>query len=428
MKTLEISIPESVYNKVYYPYLNFVRPLEIFFGGSSSGKSVFIAQRLVRDLLKGLRNYLVCRNTGKTLKTSCFNEVRRVISDWELNDIFKINRSDLTITCINGYQALFKGLDDPEKIKSIVPEIGVITDIWLEEATECLYDAFKQLGKRLRGKGPAATPKRIILSFNPILKSHWIYKSFFKHLWVDGKTEARDKKISILKTVYKDNAFLEQDDIDRLEDETDEYYYQVYTLGEWGVLGDVIFKNWRVEDILGNEALMATFDRFRHGLDFGYSNHPTAYNKMYYHPTRKRLYIIGEMNRKKMTNVMIARELRPGLDGDYLYCDSAEPKSIQELCDNKINALGAKKGKDSVLHGIQFLQGLEIIIDRTCQSTINDFQLYQWKKDKDGETLNVPVDKNDHHPDAVRYAMEDVMRMDLDDEPEEIGEIAQVDW
>ena len=379
-------------------------------------------------MLKGWRNYLVVRNTGKTLKTSVFNEVRQVIKDWEVSPLFKINKSDLTITTVNGYQAIFKGLDDPEKIKSIVPETGVLTDIWIEEATETSRDAFLQLTKRLRGKVPRGVRKRITLTFNPILKNHWIFKEFFSGLWTDTENHVFNNKVSILKSTYKDNIFLDQDDIDRLEDETDTYYYDVYTLGNWGVLGDLIFRNWRIEDVLGNEELVKTFDRFKHGLDFGFTNDPTAYNKLYYHRALKRLYVLQEVNGRNLTNDKIVDEIRPFVDGDQVVCDSAEPKSIAEINALGLSAVGARKGKDSIIHGIQWLQKLEVIIDRRCQKTINDFQLYQWKKDKDGEVTNTPIDKNNHHPDAIRYAMEDEMLIVQDDEPEEVGDIIQVDW
>ena len=235
----------------------------------------------------------------------------------------------------------------------------------------------------------------------------------------------------ILKTTYKDNEFLTKEDIELLEDESDPYYYDVYTLGEWGVLGDLIFTNWKIEDVLSNEELVKTFDKFQHGLDFGYTNDPTAYNKIYYHPALKKMWIVGEHNETGLTNEMIADRIKDMVGSDYVTCDSAEPKSIVELNGHGINAIGARKGKDSVLHGIQWLRGLEIIIDVRCQNTINDFQLYQWKKDKDGTALNIPVDKNNHHPDAIRYAMEDYMLMNFnEDEPEELDDLetANIDW
>ena len=179
-------------------------------------------------------------------------------------------------------------------------------------------------------------------------------------------------------------------------------------LHNWGVLGNLIFKNWKVQDVR-NSPIFKTFDIFKHGLDFGYSNDPTAYCKMYYQKAKRRLFIIDEHRDIEVTNDQIADDIRPYVDSDNVICDSAEPKSIKELNNYGISALPARKGKDSVIHGIQWLKQQEIIIDRSCQHTKNEFEQYHWKEDKDGNVLNVPVDKFNHHIDAIRYACEDEM-------------------
>ena len=386
------------------PYLNDQRRIQIFFGGSSSGKSVFLSQRCVIDILKGSRNYLVVRNVSKTLRSSVFAEIRKVINQWDLGKLFRINISDMTITCKNGYQILFKGLDDVQKLKSITVEKDVITDIWIEETTEISIEDFKELRKRLRGKAHGIK-KRIHMSFNPIMRIHWLFKAFFKG-WQDNSNIFEKEGLLIRKTIYKDNRFLEPDDIKELEDETDEYYYQVYSLGNWGVLGAIIFKNWQVEDL---SEQIPHFDNIRNGLDFGFSNHPTTFNRCHYDKTRKRIYIFNEFHEIGLTNPEIADMLKPIIGDEDIFCDSAEPKSIQELKNNGINAYGAVKGKDSVKHGIQWLQQQEIIIHKDCQHTINEFQLYQWKKNKDGEVTNTPVDRDNHHIDDIRYALESDM-------------------
>lgn len=401
----EIEFKKDIFNPVYYPFLDDQTRTQIFFGGASAGKSIFaIGQRVVYDLLNGGRNYLCCRNTANTIRGSIFNELTKHITRYGLNALFKINKSDKIITCANGYQALTTGLDDVEKVKSITPEKGVVTDILIEEATECSQDDVGMLSKRLRGL-TGGLKKRITLLFNPILKSHWIYKKYFGN-WIDGKNLYRDKKLVILKTTYKDNKFLEEDDIEELEGEKDEYKYKVYTLGEWGILGGVIFTNWTVADIL-NSPKYKTFDTFRNGLDFGYSNDPSAFNRMYYHRASRTLYIVGEWHKKGCTNDQIAAALRPIIGDEELVCDSSEPKSIAELNDHGINAIGAIKGKDSVNHGIQWLQQQTIIIDRTCQYTKNEFEQYHYTKDRFGEVTNKPVDKDNHHIDDIRYAMEE---------------------
>ncbi len=404
MARISVNIDSDVFNDAYLPYLNEQARNQVFFGGSSSGKSVFLADRAIYDLMSGGRNYLIVRNTGNTLRTSTFNELKKSIDRWGVNDLFRINKTDMVITCINGYQALFKGLDDVEKIKSVTPEKGVITDIWIEEATETREEDIKQLSKRLRGK--AGVKKRLVLSFNPILRSHWIYKRFFDG-WLDDDREKREENLIILKTTYKDNKFLEPDDVAELENEQDEYYYNVYTLGNWGVLGDLIFKNWRVDDLASQ---IRHFDNIRNGLDFGFSNDPTAYNRTHYDRMRKKIYIFQELHEYGLTNPAIASLLKPIIGQEQIVCDSSEPKSIQELNDNGINAIGAEKGKDSVLFGIQWLQQHEIIIHRECQHTINEFSTYHWTKNKSGEAMNKPVDRDNHHIDDLRYQYEEDMK------------------
>ncbi len=401
-RKVKLKVSSKVFNKAYIPYLKDNTPTQIYYGGSSSGKSVFLAQRTVLDLMKGGRNYLVVRNVAKTIRGSVYNEIVKAISDMKLDSFFTVLKSEMTITCVNGYQILFCGLDDPEKIKSITPAKGVITDIWVEEATEIEYNAYKQLTKRLRGR--SRLTKRVTMSFNPILKDHWIYDEFFSDVWEDDKTEYRDEGLSILKTTYKDNRFLTQQDIDALENETDQYYYQVYTLGNWGILGAVIFKNWKVEDL---SWLKPIADKHRNGLDFGYAADPAGLTHTHYDRKKKTIYILDELYMTELTNDVLADEVTKIIRGQLLVCDSAEPKSIKELRQYGVNAIGAKKGPDSVNFGIQWLQQQTIIIDVKCQNHKNEFMKYKWKEDKNGNVLPVPVDKDNHLIDALRYAYED---------------------
>lgn len=397
-------IDEGVYNPVYIPHLDNMARTQIFYGGSSSGKSVFLAQRCIEDLLRSGRNYLICRQVARTMRTSVFAQVCRVINEWGVGGLFSINKSDYTITCTNGYQAVFVGLDDPEKIKSIVPAIGAWTDIWVEEATETERAAVKQLYKRQRG-GSSATPKRMTLSFNPILQNHWIFQEYFNPLgWRDEQTEYTSAELSILKTWYVHNRFLTAEDIRDLENEQDAYYRNVYTLGNWGVLGNVIFTNWRVEDLSG---MRDQFTNRRQGLDFGFSSDPAAMAVTHYDRMRKTIYIFDELYETGLTNDLLAAEVRNRVGYDHVVCDSAEPKSIAELRKHGVNAGAAKKGKDSVLFGIQWLQQQQIVVDARCINTQNEFRQYKWREDRNGNAIREPVDKNNHIIDALRYGYED---------------------
>lgn len=409
---ISIEIDPVMFNEVYLKHqFNNTNRYQIYFGGSSSGKSFSLAQRTVLDVLAGKRNYLVVRNVQSTIKRSCLNEIIKAINAFKFNnsneheDWFLINKTDMIITCtLNSKQILFCGLDDVEKVKSITPIDGVITDIWVEEATECEYKDVKQLDKRLRGRSSAI--KRLTLSFNPILKDHWLYTEYFD-IWEDNKQYIEKDNVSILKTTYKDNRFLTEDDIAALENETDKYYYEVYTLGNWGVLGAVIFKNWKVKDFSDVEK---TFDNYRHGIDWGFAEDPFAYIKPHYDKTRRRLYVCDEIEAVGLLNSESAPMVKEKAGRDRVICDSAEPKSVAEYKALGVNAKGAKKGPGSIEYGIKFLQGLEIIIHPRCKNFKAEISKYKYKEDKNGNVLPIPVDKDNHLIDALRYAMEDDMK------------------
>ncbi len=411
----KIELDPAVMNEVYLPQLKNMARVQILYGGSSSGKSKFKAQQAVIDTMDdartGGRNWLVCRQVGRTIRGSVAQEINRIITEWGLQQFFSVNKTDGTITCVNGYQIIFSGLDDVEKLKSITPAKGAITDVWVEEATETAQDSIKQLLKRQRGGNPK-TPKRLHMTFNPILQQHWIYQTYFNGLgWAETQTKYKTPELSILKTTYQDNKFLTADDRKGLEQETDSYYYEVYTLGNWGVLGDVIFTNWKVEDL---SQMHDQFTNRRNGLDFGFSSDPAAVGVSHYDKMRKTIYFYKELYETGLTNDVLAERVKEMIGDERIICDSAEPKSIQELNNHGVSAVGAKKGKDSVNFGIDWLKQQTIMVDKTCINLINELQQYHWKKDAGGNSLKIPVDKNNHLIDGgLRYAYEDDMR-DID--------------
>ena len=228
---VNIRINKSVFNPVYLPYLDNKDRYLVFYGGGSSGKSYFIGQRYIYKLIHPVKtNLLVVRQTGDTNRRSTFPLLKQVISNWNLSEHFKINESDMRIVCkLTGNEVAFAGLDDVEKIKSITFANGELTDIWVEEATECQEADINQLKVRLRG---GKSKKQMVLSFNPINIQHWIKKHF-----IDSGLA------TVCFSTYKDNKFLTEDDRKALEDlrYTDEYTYEVYCLGKWGVLGKTVF-------------------------------------------------------------------------------------------------------------------------------------------------------------------------------------------
>ena len=404
--TIEINIDVHV-NPVYLPFLNKKQFTQVFYGGSSSGKSYFLAQKTVLDNLNGA-NYLICRNVASTISKSTFNEITKAISNMGLMKYYRINRSNMAITCeLNGRQILFAGLDDSEKIKSITPADDVLHRIWIEEATEIKREAYKQLTKRLRGNSNIS--KCVIMSFNPILRSHWIYKEFFGE-WQDNKTSYENEDLSILKTTYKDNLYLTDDDIRQLENETDPYYYQVYTLGNFGILGHVIFKNWCVEDLRDK---IPHFDNIRCGMDFGW-NDETAMIKVHLDKNRKRIYVFDEVYQQYMTDDMLLAKAKEFFGRMYVICDSAEPKTIDFLASNDVRATPTVKGADSIMRGIRWLQGYEIIVDVRCQHFKNEIEQYHFEEDRNGNVMERPVDRQNHLLDSLRYALcNDILASDI---------------
>lgn len=404
----EVEIDDSIFNPIYVPWLNNMSRVQIIYGGASSGKSVFLSQRVVIDLLAGGRNYLICRAVGKTLKRSVFNEILRRIAEFGVGDLFTINKTDFTITCVNGYVAYFIGLDDVEKVKSIVPEIGAFTDIWIEEATETDKNTVKSLMRRQRGGDPRI-PKRMTLSFNPILQDHWIFTEYFATIaWSNEQTSYYSESLSILKTWYIHNTFLTEQDVYDLEHETDTYFYNVYTLGNWGVLGNLIFKNWEIIDMSG---MMNQFTNRRHGCDFGYATDPAAVGSWHFDKKKKEIYFFDELYETGLTNDDLATEMLQMFGKEKVRCDSSEPKSIKELRNHGVNAEPAKKGPDSVLFGIQWLQGCKIYVDKKCINMQNELRQAHWKEDANGKPVSPPKPAagNDHLIDELRYGSEEDM-------------------
>lgn len=393
-----MDIPVKI-NPIYMYFLDKPQMTQIYYGGSSSGKSYFLAQKIVLDNIRGV-NWLVCRNVASTLRKSTFNEIVKAISNMGLMGYYSITKSDMTITCtLNNRQILFAGLDDSEKIKSVTPVDNVLHRIFIEEATEIKREAYKQLTKRLRGKSQFS--KCVILAFNPILRSHWIYQEFFNN-WEDNKQTYEDENLCILKTTYKDNLFLTEDDRRLLEDETDPYYYQVYSLGNFGILGHVIFKKWHVEDL---SSMIPQFDKVYIGCDFGFASDPNALIKVHLDKMRKKIYVFEEWYQAGMSDDELLRVCNKFVGQQYVTCDSAEPKTINFLANNNIRAVPAVKGADSINRGIRWLQDYEIVIDPRCQHFKNEIEQYHWKQDKNGDAMAIPADMNNHLIDALRYAL-----------------------
>jgi phage terminase large subunit len=398
---IRLNIDKRVFNPIYYKYgLKNENSKQLYFGGASSGKSYFLAQRTVLDVLTG-RNYLVVRKSKLSTKKSIFNEIYKSIYNFKVQGLFHINKSDLTITCkVNGAQVIFAGLDDPEKIKSVTAQNGPLTDIFIEEATEIDEGDYRQLTKRLRGF--TKHKKRVTLAFNPVLKEHWIYKEFFS-IWEDDKQYVEKDGVSILKTTYRDNKHLSKDDIEMLLSETDSYYREVYIEGNWGVLGKMVFSNYEVK-----EFDFRSFDNIRNGIDWGFSTDPFAFIRSHYDAKKRELYIFDELYLIDTPDLEAMKLVEQKLSSkrEMIIADNAEPKSISLWKSKFFNIRPAKKGAGSIQTGIKFLQSLKIYIHPRCVNTKLEFMKYRWKEDRGGNALPTPVDKDNHLIDALRYSLE----------------------
>lgn len=389
MIKIDLTALPKLTNEIYYPlYRNQSRYL-VLYGGAGSGKSVFAAQKiLVRILTEQPHRFLVVRKVARTLRFSVFSLFQDMIAQWELTPLFKVNKSDMTITCINGNQILFAGLDDPEKLKSIAG----ITGIWIEEASELEQKDFQQLDLRLRG--PTKYYKQIILTFNPISALHWLKKEFFDY---------KKANATVLKTTYRDNKFIDPEYAKVLEElkYRDRTYYNIYALGEWGVLGNLVFTNYVIEDIPLNDE---SYNAICYGLDFGY-NDPSALIKIGWKDSE--IYVLDEIYERHLTNTELIKLCESRVDKRHLIiADSAEPDRIQEFKKAGFRIQPCTKGKDSVKFGLDWLKRRKIHIHPSCVNTIKEIQTYKYREDKDGNVLDEPVDFNDHAMAALRYGTE----------------------
>ena len=400
MANTKFKISKKCFNDIYLQYLeNYNSRFNVFYGGAGSGKSHFVFQKMILKYLKyGNRKCLVVRKVNNTLRDSCFALVKSILSDWQLYEQCKINKTDLTVELPNGSHFIFKGMDDPEKIKSIAN----IDDIVVEECTEVDEFDFDQLSLRLRSRNPY---NQVHCMFNPVSKENWVYKRWFK----EGANYNKENTV-ILHTTYRDNKFLPKEYIENLLDmeRTNPAYFRIYALGEFATLDKLIYTNWKEENFDFREILRTVKgSKAIFSLDFGFTNDPTSFVCSILDEINKKIWIFDGFEQKGLLNDEIAKKIiEMGYRKEIITCDSAEPKSIEELKRNGLDRVrGATKGKDSIINGINLLQQYEIIILPSLTWIIEEFKNYTWKKGKDGEYINIPIDKYNHSLDSLRYGI-----------------------
>lgn len=369
-------------NSCYSSALHYSGRYLVLKGGAGSGKSVFIAQKiLIRCVQSPPHRFLVLRKVDKTIRESVWKLFITLVSDMGMTEAVTVNKTERTIRFKNGSEIIFAGLDDPEKIKSIAG----ITGIWMEEATEFTQGDFNQLDLRLRGLGHDY--KQICLSFNPIDHRHWLKKRFFDQIVPNAM---------VISTTYLDNAFIDDEyhvKMQSLKDE-DEVLYNVYALGEWGVpMAGLIYKDWKVFS-------KAPEGDTVYGLDFGF-NSPSALVRVDLHD--ERIYAEQLMYKTGLTTSALVEALQEFNIGHApVYCDNAEPDKIEELYNSGFNVFPADK---NVTEGINKVKSMPMFIHEASDELKKELATYKWAQDRSGILLDKPVKFNDHLLDAMRYAV-----------------------
>ena len=403
---IRIKLPEIV-GKGYGTFWRFKGRYRIVKGSRRSKKSKTMALWIISSIMEYPEaNILVVRKVYRTLKDSCFTELKWAIKRLKVDAWWDIKESPLEMTYKpTGQKIYFRGLDDPLKITSIAVEVGALCWMWIEEAYEITSEAdFDTLAESMLGDLPEGLFKQITLTFNPWNEKTWIKKRFF---------DVEDENILALTTNYMCNEWLSPEDIKVFEEmkRRNPRRYAVAGLGQWGIVDGLVYENWREEAFDHTDEewkkkhpnLISAF-----GLDFGYTNDPTTLFCGLLDKKNKKLYVFDELYKKGLSNKRIAEEIQAmGYAKERIIADSAEPKSIDELKSLGLRTKGAKKGKDSIQNGIQWIQDLEIIIHPRCVNFITEISNYTWATDKFGTKLNVPIDDFNHLMDAMRYGLEE---------------------
>ena len=403
-KTNNVNLVEAV-GGGYGAFWRFKGRFRVCKGSRASKKSKTTAlNTIVRMMQYPLANTLVVRKTYRSLHDSCFSELKWAIHRLKVDDWWSIKESPLEMTYKpTGQKILFRGLDDPLKVTSITVNVGVLCWLWIEEAYEIEREAdFDMINESIRGAVPDGYFKQVTITLNPWSDTHWIKARFF---------DDPDTNTLAMTTNYTCNEWLDDADKRLFEQMriNNPRRYAVAGLGEWGVSDGLVYENWTIENFNVSNICDTDEWKYRHifGLDYGYTNDPTAFIAAVVNPTDKLLYIYDEFYETRLLNSAIAERITSmGYTKERIVADSAEPKSNDDLRRMGLRIADSVKGADSIRAGINYIQEYRIIVHPKCKNTIAELSTYAWAKDKQGKATDKPIDSDNHLMDALRYAMQ----------------------
>ena len=396
MPNVNLQLKKALFVPKFYPLLfDYSHRWEVYLGSAGSAKSYFITQKLIVRACREPIKILVCRRTATTIRNTCFSLFKDIITKWQLAPYVRIRESDFNIKFPNGSEIIFIGLDEETKLLSL-NNIGCI---FIEEAFEVPKNIVEQLNLRLRGSTPN---QQILMAFNPISKNHWLYKFC---------EEEPPTSFIFSHSTYKDNPFLNAEYVAELEElyTRNPQKARVFCDGEWGIDAEgLVITNWRTEDFDAMELARVGLEH-RAGMDVGWID-KTAIIDSLYDKENRTIYIFNEFYKSGCQLNEIAQAIKDmSLTKTKLYIDSAEPRTIQYMKNEGIDAFPCVKGKDSVKAGIMFLQDNNIVVHPSCKSLITELENFSYIKSKQtGEWTEETTHEYSHAIDALRYAYSDI--------------------
>lgn len=381
----------------YKPLYESTKKYNVLYGGRGSGKSFAIAVLIViLYLVCAGRNMLALRRYGNTVKNSVYNDILSAITRLGVRNLIKINKTERTFTFPNGNQIVCGGLDDGDKWKSLRFENGDLSDVWFEEADQITEKSLNDIVLTMRGN---VDNKKIFISFNPTTKNHWLYKRFF---------EVQDDDVLTLQTCYLDNPYCSKDIVEELEKlkVRDPDLYYVIGLGNWGVLKDTVYRNYKVQQITLEESY---YDSIMYGLDFGY-NDPCCCLKVGFKDGN--VYVLDELYKSYLIQEELYDLMLNDLQVPYNAIIKAdhEKDRIADLKRRGYKYIGLAE-KTNKENAVVLLSSKNIYIHPNCVNTIREIGFYRWRKDPStDEPIEKLEDGNDHTLDALLYACRDWLK------------------